>query len=180
MTGAPRGRMPRHPTSAVSLGSQTHDGITPGMFLLHAVAAVEGAPPFDTPLVPAEGRAGYISVHPSALLRTPSAVERLFSVPGPHFPAAPGRSLGRQQTQFGVFSGDEGCPCEQTDPISGPAGPPRTSDCAKRSQFAEPPCGLGVNCTNKANRVAQEIVRNKANSRHGVRRGKGFAGKELW
>jgi len=34
------------------------------MFLLHAVAAVEGAPPFDTSLVPAEGRAGFIGVHP--------------------------------------------------------------------------------------------------------------------
>jgi hypothetical protein len=36
---------------------------------------------------------------------------------------------------------------------------------AKQSQFFD--CGLW-------------IVRNKANSRHGVRRGKGFAGKELW
>jgi hypothetical protein len=39
-----------------------------------------------------------------------------------------------KQTQFGVFSSDEGCPCEQTNPISGPVGPPRTPDRAKRTQ----------------------------------------------
>ena len=39
---------------------------------------------------------------------------------------------------------------------------------AKQSQFAEPPGNLGANCTNKAN------------SDHGVKTGKAFAGKELW
>jgi hypothetical protein len=63
MTGESRGRIKHHLASAASLGSQTTDGITPGMFLSHAVAAVEGEPTCDTPLVAAEGRAKFIGVH---------------------------------------------------------------------------------------------------------------------
>jgi hypothetical protein len=52
--------------------------------------------------------------------------------------ATPQGSYRAKQTQFGVFSSDEGYPCEQTNPISGPAGAPRTPDCAKGTQ---PPAG---------------------------------------
>jgi len=50
--------------------------------------------------------------------------------------AAAARRLYKQ-TQFGVFSSDEGCPCEQTNPISGPAGAPRTPNRAKQSQLLD-------------------------------------------
>ena len=57
MTGELRGQIQHHRDSRVSLGPRLVTATTPGMFLPHAVAAVEGQPTFDTLLVAAEGRA---------------------------------------------------------------------------------------------------------------------------
>ncbi len=123
-----------------------------------------------------------------------------------------------KQSQFLRSGQTRGRLCK-TNPISGPAGPPRTPDCARRSQFFD--CGLRIADSERhaAHRQGLQgrlykqtqlapagknrwgkpgpqtrfiafgspihptrgsIAPNKANFRHGVRRGKGLAGKELW
>ena len=54
MTGGSRGRIKHHLESGILLGPQTTERDTPGMFLPHAVAAVEQDAAFATPLVAAE------------------------------------------------------------------------------------------------------------------------------